>query len=126
MYYDLLVKIKNADRARKKIVKTPYSQMDFSVAKILVDSGYLKSVKKKTVERKSFLEIELTGKPGSYALDGFKILSKPGRRLYISYRNLRSVRQGYGLGILSTPQGIMTNVEARKQKVGGEYLFQIW
>jgi small subunit ribosomal protein S8 len=59
-------------------------------------------------------------------LTDFRMLSKPSRHIYSGYRELRPVRQHYGLAVLTTPQGIMTNKEAKKQKVGGEYLFEIW
>ena len=128
MYYDLLVRIKNAIRARKKIVRLPFSNMDFSVAKKLSEAGYLREVKKKVVEKKTFLELELVSKnrDREQVMVDFKVISKPGRRMYIGYQSLRSVKQGYGIGVLSTPQGILTNREARKNKVGGEYLFEVW
>lgn len=126
MYHDLLVKIKNAERARKKTVRTIFSEMDFEIAKILVEEGYLKGAKKKAADKKSFLELELASRDREHALRGVKFLSVPSRRLYVGYRALKAVKQGYGLGILSTPKGILTNKDAKKQKVGGEYLFQIW
>jgi len=126
MHYDLLVRIKNATQARRKIVRMPFSGMDFSVAKVLMQEGYLKDVRKKSVEKKHYLELELAQKDSPSALSDFRIVSKPGRRLYIGYRTLRPVRQGYGVGVLSTPKGILTAKEARKEKVGGEYLFEIW
>jgi len=60
------------------------------------------------------------------AIRGIKLVSKPSRKLYTGYRQLRPVRQGYGVGIISTPKGIMTVKEAKKQKVGGQLLFEIW
>jgi len=121
-----LVRIKNAQQAGKKTLKATFSNMDFDIAKILVETGYLKGVKKKTIDKKNFLEIELVPKGDIKAMRDFKFLSKPGRRFYVGYRALKPVKQGYGLAVLSTPKGIMTNIGARKNKVGGEYLFQIW
>lgn len=126
MYYDLLVKIKNAQQARKKIVRLPFSNADFAVAKILAEHGYLEDVKKKSIDRKNFLELELPTSKEARHLQGFEFLSKPSRRFYVNYRALRPVRQGYGLGVLSTSRGIMTISDARKNKVGGEFLFKIW
>jgi len=126
MHYDLLVRIKNATQARRKTVRLPYSNLDFSIAKVLMSEGYIKDVRKKAVEKKNFLELELVPRGSEATLRDFKIVSKPGRRLYMGYRELRSVRQGYGTGVLSTPKGILTIKEARKAKVGGEYLFEIW
>ncbi|MBU6500791.1 MAG: 30S ribosomal protein S8 [Patescibacteria group bacterium] len=126
MYYDLLAKIKNAESAKKKTMTTSFSKMDFAVAKSLVQGGYLSDAQKKIVGKKNFLEVKLTHSKNSPALSGFKIISKPSRRLYVDYRSLSSVKQGYGLAIISTSKGIMSGKEAKKQKVGGEYLFQIW
>ena len=126
MYYDLLVKIKNAEWAKKESFQTPFSKFDFAVAKILVEARYLRDVQKKNIGKKSFLEVKLRYEKSGPALSDFRVMSKPSRRFYIGYRDLQSVKQGHGLAILSTPSGIMTNREARKQKVGGEYLFQIW
>ena len=109
-----------------EIVYTFFSKMDFEVAKTLVRSGYLKEVEKKTVGKKNFLEIKISGNKKKPVIDGIKIISKPSRHIYTDYRHIHSVKQGYGVGIFSTPKGIMTNKEARKSKVGGEYLFEIW
>ena len=127
MYHDLLAKIKNAVRARKDVVRVPFSNMDFAVLKLLMQERYVKDVRKKTFEKKHVIEIELErNDAGRYAIKDFKLVSKPSRRIYMSYRVLRPVRQGYGLGVLSTPEGVLSVKEARKRKVGGEYLFEIW
>lgn len=126
MYHDLLPKMKNALRARKENILVPFSRMDFTVLKVLKDAGYVKEVEKRMVGRKAFLEITLLYKKKEPVMSDFRLISKPSRHLYKGYREVYSVKQGYGLGILSTPKGIMTEKEAKKQKVGGEYLFQIW
>lgn len=129
MYYDLLAKIKNAARARKELIQTSYSGMDLAVAKLLVRAGYLKSAHKKEVGKKQFLEVKVAfkGKEGKDpVLTDFKLVSKPGRRIYSSYQELKPVKQNYGISILSTSKGVMTNHEARKEKVGGEHLCEIW
>lgn len=126
MYYDLLVKIKNAEKARKESIQVPYSKFDFQVAKLLADSGFLGNVQKKVVGRKNMLEVELKYSGAQPALSDFKVISKPSRRMYIGYRELKPIRQDFGVAVLSTPAGVMTNKDARKNKVGGEYLFQVW
>lgn len=126
MYYDLLVKIKNAEKARKETVTVPFSKFDFEVAKLLQGSGFVGAVEKKAVGRKNTIEIELKYSGTEPALSDFKVISKPSRRMYIGYRDLKPVKQSYGVAVLSTPAGVMTNKEARKNKVGGEYLFQVW
>ena len=79
-----------------------------------------------SVGRKNVLDIRLKYKNGQPGVTDFRIQSKPSRRMYRGYRELRPIRQGYGLVVISTPSGVMTNTEARKKKVGGEYLFEIW
>ncbi|MBI3589144.1 MAG: 30S ribosomal protein S8 [Candidatus Liptonbacteria bacterium] len=126
MYYDLLPKIKNAVLARKASLIVPFSRMNFEVAKVLVKGKYLRDVQKKVINRHNFLEIKIAYLDNQPFLTNFKIFSKPSRHIYVNYRELRSVRNGYGLAILSTPKGILDNREAKKNKVGGEYLFEVW
>jgi small subunit ribosomal protein S8 len=126
MHYDLLAKIKNAYRARKEAFSTPYSGLNHDVAKLLVRYGFIKEVAKRTTDKKLWLDVKLAYPSGESRDIDFSIVSKPSRRVYSGYRDVRAVRQGYGIGVLSTPRGVMTNAEARQAKVGGEYLFQIW
>lgn len=126
MYHDLLAKIKNAQAAKKEFFLTPFSTMDFSVAQILVSKKYLADAQKKIVDRKNMIEIKLRYDGGKPAVSDFKIVSKPSRHLYGGYRSVRSVKSGHGLSVISTSKGIMTGREARRSKVGGEYLFEIW
>lgn len=126
MYYDLLPKLKNAVMAKKDTMTVPYSKMDHAVLKSLVGAGYVKSAEKETVGRKNFIAIRLSYKEGRAAMNDFKLTSKPSRHSYIDYRSLRAIKQGHGISVLSTSHGIVTNKEARKKKVGGEYLFEIW
>lgn len=126
MHYDLLAKIKNAYAARKEGFQTPFSKLDHEIAKLLVRYGFLKDVQKRTSDKKLFLDIKLAYTDGTSRFQDFNIVSKPSRRIYSGYRDVKQVRQGYGIGVLTTPVGVMTNLEARTKKVGGEYLFQIW
>ncbi len=126
MHYDLLAKIKNAYRAKNEGFQTPYSTSDFAIAKILVRHKYLKEAQKRVIDKKQYIDIKMLYNDGTAAFEDFRIKSKPSRRTYTGYRDLRPVRQNYGLGILSTPGGIMTTSEARKLKLGGEYLLEIW
>lgn len=125
MHYNLLPQLKNAEMAGKETIMVPFSKMDLSVCKILTEAGYLKDAKEKVLGRKKFIEIRLFGR-GKGVINGIKIVSKPSRHLYFHYTDLRLVKSGYGLGVISTSKGVMTQKEARKKKVGGEYLFQIW
>lgn len=126
MYQDLLIRIKNAQASRKEVIQAPFSEMDFAIAKILTKTGFIRAVEKRIQLRKPVLELQLAYRGTRGAVNGFKILSVPSRRLYAGYRELRTVRQGYGITLLSTPKGILTGSEARQQKLGGEKLFELW
>ncbi len=126
MYYDLLAKIKNAGLVKKEGFTTSFSNFDFEVAKLLVARHYLKDVQKKTVGSKKFLEVKLNYRNGESTMDDFKIISRPSRHMYVKTEDVKRVRQGYGMGVLSTTNGVMSDMDAKKKKVGGEYLFQIW
>lgn len=126
MYYNLLAKIKNASRVKKEGFITSFSEFDFEVAKILVACHFLKDVQKKTIGSKKFLEVKINYKNNSPVMNDFKIISRPSRHLYVKNADVKSVRQGYGVGVFSTNEGVLTNKEARKKKVGGEYLFEVW
>jgi len=126
MYTDLLTKIKNAQTAKKEFFKTYYSGPDLMVAELLARHNYIDGVVKKGRLPKRVIEIKLKYQDNKGVISGIKFLSKPSRRLYAGYRDLRSVKQGYGLLVVSTPKGIMTGAEAKKTKLGGELLFEIW
>ena len=123
MYINLLIKIKNAQEAGKDSLKSPFSKMDLAIAELLFRQGYLKNVESKGKTIKRMIEINL--KEGK-AIKGLRIVSRPSRRLYAGYRDIRSVKSGYGIGVVSTSKGIMSDKEARQQKLGGQLLFQIW
>ena len=126
MYTDLLIKIKNSQQARKDSFKTYYSKMDLAIAEILTRQKYIKAVEKKGRLPKRVLEIFLNEPDKGKPIQGIKFISIPSRRIYASYKDLKSVKQGFGMGIISTPKGVMTTKEARKQKVGGQILLEIW
>src|SRR3989338_6685561 len=110
MFYDLLARIKNAQSARKESFQMPVSNFDLAVAKVLVETGYIKEAERRGSAKKSFL----------------KIIRKPSRHIYSDYRSLKPVRQGFGNAILSTPQGVISGKKAKQDKVGGEYLCEVW
>lgn len=124
LYTDLLIRIKNAEAARKPNLKVPYSNLDFSVASILARHHFIKQVEKKGRGPKRVMEITLQG--SKRQIDGMKFISKSSRRIYVGYKDLFTVRRGFGIAILSTPMGVIDSKEAKKNKVGGELLFEIW
>lgn len=124
---DLVVRLKNASAVRKASVSVPYSNFKLAIAEALKRTGYVKAVEKKGKKAKKTLDITLAyGESEMPAISGMRRVSKPGRRVYRAARELFSVRYGHGALILSTPKGVLTNAEARKQKVGGEALFEVW
>ena len=126
MHYNILPELKNAVRAKKDKIVFPYSKMDFAILKKLAENGYVKSVEKETVGRKNLIGVRVIHSGKTQVMNDFSLKSKPSRHTYIDYRSLNTVRSGHGLSMLSTSQGIMTGKEARKNKLGGEYLFEIW
>ncbi len=126
MYTDLLTKIQNAQRAKKASVKVPFSNMDLAIAEQLAKHSFVTAVNKKGRMPKRVLEIDLKYIDEKGAISGVKFLSIPSRRMYAGYAALRPVKQGYGIALVSTPKGIMTSLEAKKQKLGGQLLFEIW
>ena len=123
---DLLVRIKNAQAASHESVEIPFSKAKLAIAKILEREGFVGAVEKKGLKNKEKIEIVLKYDQGAPAISELKRVSKPGQRIYISGDKVRSVKQGYGRAIISTSRGLMTDKEAKKNKVGGEILCQVW
>ncbi len=126
MYINLLTQLKNGQLVKKESVKTAYSVMDEKILKLLKGNNYIEDFEKKGRGVKKILEVKLKYDDGRGAISGIKFISKPSCRIYMGYKEMRPVKHGYGLLIISTPRGIMTNKQARKIKVGGEALFEIW
>ncbi|MBI5644921.1 30S ribosomal protein S8 [Candidatus Kaiserbacteria bacterium] len=124
---DLIVRLTNAGAVKHANVSIPFSNFKMAIAEKLKDAGYVQAVEKKGKKVKKTLDIMLKySTEGTPVIQGVKRVSKPGRRMYKSVIEIRPVRYGHGCLILSTPRGIMTDKEARKEKVGGEALFEIW
>ncbi len=124
---DFIVRLTNAGAVKKPVVVAPFSALKYAIALKLKDRGYVADVEKKTKQEKSILEVTLSySKDGLHKIAGVKRVSKPGRRLYMKAKEIRPVKYGKGSVILSTPAGILTGDEARKNNVGGETLFEIW
>lgn len=126
MYCNTLIQLKNADRAGKDSFTAAFSKFDFDIFSVLKEKGFVKDVQKRPAGKKSFLEVKLAKHESGPRIQGLKLVSKPGRRIYVGAKELKPVRQGYGIAVVSTPKGVMAASDARRAKVGGEYLFQIW
>lgn len=120
---DLLTRIRNAARARKTIVRMPYSKMKMAIAAVLKERGYVLEAKAtgEGVAKELMLEI-----PENRQDLHLKSVSKPGQRIYVKAQEIPRVLNGLGLAIVSTPKGVMSGEDAKKQKLGGEYLCEIY
>lgn len=123
---DFLIRIKNAGLAGKKSVSIPFSNMKFFIGNILSKKGFVGGVYKKGRKTSKYIEIDLLYEGGKPKVNDIKIISKPGRRMYGKTKEIHSYRQGFGMTVLSTPKGILADVDAKKENVGGEVLFKIW
>lgn len=122
---DFLIRIKNGYLAGKKQVVVPYSKIKEKIAQILVKEGYLKKLKIKN-EKFKILELELKYKGKKPVLEEVKRISKPGLRIYAKAKKIPAVRFRFGITIVSTPSGLMSDREARKKNLGGEVICQVW
>lgn len=122
---DMLTRIRNASMARKPEVRLPYSNLKFAIAKILAQEGYVASFEK-IADAKPEIRIGLKYLGREPAVRTITRVSKPGRRVYSQYETLPRVLSDHGIAIVSTSQGIMTNKEARKRRLGGEVLCEVF
>lgn len=124
---DFIIRLKNAGAVKKESVSVPFSALKLAVAEKLRDAGFVKSIDKKGKKVRKTLDVVLKyDAEGIHVIHGVKRISKPGRRMYRSVSEIMPVRYGHGVLVLSTPKGILTGKEARKENVGGEALFEIW
>ena len=123
---DMLTRIRNGYRARKASVPLPYSALKAEIARVLAERGYIAGSEKKGRKVRKFLEVQLRYDGTEPAMSGARRLSRPSRRLYIHAEDIRPVRQGFGLLIVSTPKGVRAGEEARKANVGGELIAEVW
>ena len=123
----MLTIIRNAQAVKKESVSVPFSKFKMNLAEVLVKEGYIKSVSRRGKKNKKFLSIWLKyDNDGSPAVKHIKRISKPSKRIYLGLRRIFPVQYNSGIHILSTPKGILTNKEAKSQKVGGEVICEIW
>ncbi len=124
---DLITQIRNASAVGKESITVPYSKLKHAVAQKLEDSGFVGAVTKRGKKARKCLEVNLRyEKEGESYIRGVKRVSKPGRRVYIPVSEINRGNARKESLILSTPKGILTGEEARKEHVGGEALFNIW
>lgn len=124
---DFLTRIRNAQTAKHTEVTIPASRLKVRLAEILKDEGYLEDYTQVPDRHQGILVVQLRyDEKGVPVIQGLKRESKPGRRVYVPSDKLPKVRNGLGTAVISTSRGVMTDAQARKDKVGGEYLCSIW
>ena len=124
---DFLARMRNGIRARKQRVDCPRSNLKVRIAEILREEGFVDGVTTAEDNKQGMLTVTLRydGRTGS-AITGIRRVSRPGQRKYVPAKDVPKVRNGLGIAILSTSQGLMTDREARKRGVGGEILCEVW
>lgn len=124
---DMLSSIKNAAMSGKPSIEVPYTKESEEVAKNLRKAGFLENVKVFKEENSSFkkLHIDLVFENGVSKITDVKRISKPGRRTYSGYKDLRRAAGGFGVTVVSTSRGVMDSSEARKKKLGGEVICEV-
>jgi len=123
---DMVIRIKNAGDAGHETVVVPYSKLRFAIASLLLKNGYISSVMKKGKKVKRSMELGISYEEGKARVRGVQRISKLSARKYYGDGDIKPVKGGYGKLVLSTPKGILTGEEAKKEHVGGEALFQVW
>ena len=122
---DMIARIKNAQSRSHKRVELPSSNFKAKIADILKNEGFIKDFKVNSEGKKSILSLELKYHSGNPVINTFERISKPGRRIFSSAESLPKINNGLGIAIVSTPKGVMTDIDARKQKVGGEIILSL-
>ncbi|MBD1162483.1 30S ribosomal protein S8 [Pelagibacterales bacterium SAG-MED12] len=123
---DMIARIKNAQVRNHKKVDLPSSNFKMKIADILKNEGFIKDFKINKENNKSLLSLELKYHSGNPVISTFERVSKPGRRIFSSADSLPKINNGLGIAIISTPKGVMTDIDARKQKVGGEIICKVF
>ena len=123
---DMIARIKNAQERSHKKVELPSSNFKTKIADILKNEGFIKDFKISKEDNKNLLSLELKYHSGNPVISTFERVSKPGRRIFSSADSLPKINNGLGIAIVSTPKGVMTDIDARKQKVGGEIICKVF
>ncbi len=123
---DMIARIKNAQMRNHKTVELPSSNFKVKISNILKSEGFITDFKINNDDKKSLLLINLKYHSGNPVINTIERVSKPGRRIFSSAQSLPKINNGLGIAIVSTPKGVMTDIDARKQKVGGEIICKVF
>ena len=123
---DMIARIKNAQMRNHKTVELPSSNFKIKISDILKSEGYILDYETNSENNKSILLIYLKYHSGNPVISAIERVSKPGRRIFSRAESLPKINNGLGIAIVSTPKGVMTDIDARKQKVGGEIICKVF
>jgi len=123
---DMIARIKNAQVRNHKKVDLPSSKFKIKILDILKTEGFIIDYKINDENNKSTIKVDLKYHSGNPVISTFQRISKPGRRIFSSAESLPKINNGLGIAIVSTPKGVMTDIDARKQKVGGEIICKVF
>ena len=123
---DMIARVKNAQARNHKKVELPSSKFKTKIADILKNEGFIKDFKVISENNKPVLSLELKYFSGNPVISAFERVSKPGRRIFSSADSLPKINNGLGIAIISTPKGVMTDIDARKQRIGGEIICKVF
>ena len=123
---DMIARIKNAQLRNHKKIELPSSNFKVKIADVLKNEGYIIDYKTFSELNKSKLEISLKYHYGNPVISSIQRVSKPGRRIFSSAESLPKINNGLGIAIVSTPKGVMTDIDARKQRLGGEIICKVF
>ena len=123
---DMIARMKNSQLRNHKIVELPSSSFKVKIAEVLKNEGFIIDFKVSTDEKKPKLEIHLKYNYGTPVISSIQRVSKPGRRIFSRAESLPKINNGLGIAIVSTPKGVMSDIDARKQKIGGEIICKVF
>ncbi len=123
---DMIARMKNSQLRNHKIVELPSSNFKVKIAEVLKNEGFIIDFKVSSDEKKPKLEIQLKYNYGTPVISSIQRVSKPGRRIFSRAESLPKINNGLGIAIVSTPKGVMSDIDARKQKIGGEIICKVF
>jgi len=124
---DMLTRIRNAGTARHAETWCPHSKLKAAIARLLSDEGFIGEVREEVRDGHPILVMKIRyDETGKALIDGLRRVSKPSRRVYLGSEDIPKVRNGLGIGVISTSKGVITDRAARDASVGGEYLCEVW
>jgi small subunit ribosomal protein S8 len=123
---NMLTSIRNAQAVSHEIVNIPFSVLKYQIAMVLQKRGFIGQIEKKGRKPDKLIKITLKYKNKTPVISGIKRVSRSGQRIYISSQSIRKIKNGYGISVISTPKGLMTNEEAKNNNLGGEVICEVW